>query len=138
MSFVFRLCLYLSLSLSCLHISNTHPISLPKLWIFSTFCTSNKNTFPNFIIFFFLSLVPIIAQPPVNRGQPVKHFKHYTNLYSLISTNSSLSLSLSLSHIKEKFTNTKWKRVTKPPKKKKKHDKHRFNSQSPIQFITHQ
>ena len=119
LSFVFRLCLYLSVSLSCLHISNTHTISLPTLWIFSAFCTSNKKNFSYLYHFFFCHLFLLL--------------KHYTNLYSLISTISTLSLPLYLSYlynIKEKVTNTEWQRVTKPksqkakkPKKKKKKKK---------------
>ena len=96
--FVFGLCLYLSLSLplfislslSCLHIFDTHPISLPTLWIYSALCTSNQKLFLTLPFFFFF--VPIIAQLPVNKEQIVKYYTNiFYNLYKL-----SLSLSLSL------------------------------------------
>ena len=123
LSFVFclwSLPLFISFSLSCLHISDTHSIPLLTLWIYSAFYTSNKKLFLT-LPFFFLSLVPIIAQLLVNKEQTIKHYTNiFSNLYKLFSL--SLSLSLSLSHIRE--------RVTKPKsqKKKKKHHKHRFNS----------
>ena len=73
---------------------DTHPILLPTLWIYSAFCTSNKKLFLTFTIFF-LSLVPIIAQLPVNKEQTVKHYTNiFSNLYKLYSLSLSLSLSL--------------------------------------------
>ena len=90
------------LSLSCLHISNTHPIPLSTLWIYSSFYTSNKKLFLT-LPCFFLSLVPIIAQLPVNKEQTVKH---YTNIFSNLYKLYSLSLYLSyLYNIRERVTN---------------------------------
>ena len=123
--FVFVFCLwslplFISLSLSCLLISNTHSIPLLTLWIYSAFYTSNKKLFLT-LPFFFLSLVPIIAQLLVNKEQTIKH---YTNIFSNLYKLFSLSLSLSLSYKRESH---KAKKPTKK-KKKKNHHKHRFNS----------
>ena len=132
LSFVFGHYLYLSLYL-CLY------LSLPLFWhspnpttnTMNLFCFlhQQQKTFPNFTIFF-LSLVPIISQLPVNKEQTVKH---YTNIFS----NLSLSLSLSLSYKREshKHKVTESHKAKKP--KNKIHHRHRFNSQSPTQLITH-
>ena len=91
-SFVFGLCLYLSLSLSLsytLHISNIDPIPLPTLWIYSAFCTSNKKLFLTLpFIFCHLSLLLPNYQSTKNKQL------NTTLIYSLISTNSTLFLSL--------------------------------------------
>ena len=107
LSLVFvSLLLFISLSLSCLLISDPHLVLLPILWIYYALLAKK---FPNFTIFF-LSLVPIIAQLLVNKQ---------LNIFSLSY----------LYNIRERVTNTEWQRVTKP--KKKKNHRHRFNSQSP-------
>ena len=73
--------------------SRTHPIPLPILWFY---CTSSKKIFLT-LHFFFLSLILVIAQPPVDKEQIVKH---YTNIFSnLKSLQTLLSLSLSLIYI---------------------------------------
>ena len=96
-------------------------------------------TFLNFT-FFFLSLVLIIAQLPVNKEQTDKH---YTNIFSNLYKLYSLSLSLSLSYLyntRERVTNTKSQCQKKTPQAVKA-VRHRFNSQSQNhqhQFIIHQ
>ena len=59
--------------------------------IINLFYTTNKNL--TLLFLFFWSLVFIVTQLPVNKEQTDKHYANN----SLISTNSTLSLSLSLS-----------------------------------------
>ena len=98
-------------------------------------------TFLNFT-FFFLSLVLIIAQLPINKEQTDKHYTNiFSNLYKLYSLSLSLSLSLSyLYNTRERVTNTKSQCQKKTPQAVKA-VRHRFNSQSrnhQHQFIIHQ
>ena len=75
LSLVFvSLLLFISLSWSCLHISNTHLVSLPTLWIYYGLPPKLFLTLP----FFFLLLVPIIAQLPVNKQS------NTTPIYSVV------------------------------------------------------
>ena len=116
LSFVFvSMLLFISLSWSCLHISNTHPVPLPTLWIYYGL---PPKTFSNFTIFFSITC-PYYC--PTTSQQTIKH---YTNIFYLSY----------LYNIRERVTNTEWYRVTKPKsqKKKKKNHRHKFNSQSPI------
>ena len=82
--------LFISFSLSCLHISDTHPIPLLTLWIYSTLCTSNQNLFLTIpFFFFFLSLLlPNYLSTKNKQSNTIL-------IYSIISTNSTLSLYLS-------------------------------------------
>ena len=107
------LCLYLSLCLlSCLHISDTHPILLPTLWIYFALCTSNQKLFLTLPFFFFF--VPIIAQLPVNKEQIVKYYTNiFYNLYKL-------SLSLYIYIIRERERERVINIVTESHKAKKK------------------
>ena len=66
--------LFISLSLSCLHISDTHQVPLPTLWIYYALPTK---TFPNFTIFFSITC---LYYYPTTSQQTVKH---YTNIFSL-------------------------------------------------------
>ena len=104
------LCFYLSLCLCRVSLfftlTQSHYLISDPLPIYYALLAKN---FPNFTIFF-LSLVPIIVQLPVNKQ---------LNIFSLSY----------LYNIRERVTNTEWQRVTKP--KKKKNHRHRFNSQSP-------
>ena len=94
------LCFYLSLCLCRVSLfftlTQSHYLISDPLPIYYALLAKN---FPNFTIFF-LSLVPIIVQLPVNKQ---------LNIFSLSY----------LYNIRERVTNTEWQRVTKPKKKKK-------------------
>ena len=95
------------LSLSCLHISNTHPVPLPTLWIYSALPTK---TFPNFTIFF----VTCPYYWPTTSQQIVKHY-----IYNIRERESH----------KHRVTKPKSQKAKK--KQKTKAVKHIFNLQSP-------
>ena len=112
-SFVFGLCLYLSLCLCLVSI-----FSYFRQWhnptkIYSTLLTK---TFLYFTSFFFFSRVPIIGQTNTTQLTTLK--------YSLISTNSTLSIYLSYLYNKRespKHRVTNPKSQKKEEKRKKKH-----------------
>ena len=120
--------------------SRTHPIPLPILWFY---CTSSKKIFLTLHFFFFLSLILVIAQPPVDKEQIVKHYTNiFSNLYKLYSFSLYLSYLYNIRE-RERVTNTEWLRVTKPKRQKKKKKYHRQSSTDSIhnhqhQFITQQ
>ena len=113
-SFVFGLCLYLSLCLCLVSI-----FSYFRQWhnptkIYSTLLTK---TFLYFTSFFFFSRVPIIGQTNTTQLTTLK--------YSLISTNSTLSIYLSYLYNKRespkhRVTNPKSQKKEEKRKKKKK------------------
>ena len=128
-SFVFGLCLYLSLCLCLDSIFLT--LTQSHYWHYKYFALPIK-TFLNFTLFFFYHLSLLLPNYQSTKNKQ----SNTTLIYSLISTISILSLYLSyLYNIRERVTNTEWQRVTKPksPHKKKKNT---TGSQAQIQFIT--
>ena len=128
-SFVFGLCLYLSLCLCLVSI-----FSYFRQWhnptkIYSTLLTK---TFLYFTSFFFFSRVPIIGQTNTTQLTTLK--------YSLISTNSTLSIYLSyLYNKRERVPNTNTESQIQKAKKKKKKEKKKTTTgsqdrQAQIQF----
>ena len=111
LSLVFvSLLLFISLSWSCLHIFDTHPLPLPTLQI----CYGlPPKTFPNFTIF---SSIACPCYCPTTSQQTIKH---YTDIFSLSY----------LYNIRERVTNTESQsQKAQKIKIKIKNHRHKFNS----------